>query len=208
MRKRGVVPAAVLGLVAVGLLPACGAEEDTSDAGAANDSATTSQAPTGSAETPATSAKDAKQEITPPGTELKLGETATIPYTYGSSKGTIGITVTEIEKGSEADLADFENAEGLVPYFVKFTVENVGGTDLSFSTVDLQPVAANGELTGVFVTGDIEGKCVTASAEADFKTAGASYESCSVVGSWPGVDVVGAAYNRDDYAEKPIVWKK
>ncbi|WP_277669521.1 hypothetical protein [Saccharomonospora viridis] len=214
MRKRGVAFAAALATVAVGL-SACGdSEEGKPVAGAASES-TTAPAPTsstsaGAAETSATPGGDtgaASQEITPPGTELKIGETATVPHTFGGSEGTIAITVTGIEKGEEADLADFgEDAKGLVPYFIRFKVENVDGSDLSFSLVTLSAVASDGRHTGVLVTGDVEGKCENTSAGDDFKTVGASYESCSLQASRPGLEVTGAAYDRDEYADDPVVW--
>ncbi|WP_050983452.1 hypothetical protein [Saccharomonospora azurea] len=67
-------------------------------------------------------------------------------------------------------------------------------------------MASDGDYTGVFVTGDVEGKCVTASADADFSTAGASDESCSVQAAHPGR--AGAAFDRDDYSDDPVVWMK
>src|SRR5690606_14122141 len=111
MRKRGVAFAAALATVAVGL-SACGdSEEDKPVAGAASES-TTAPAPTsstsaGAAETSATPGGDtgaASQEITPPGTELEIGETATGPHTFGGSVGTIASTGRGVEEGADGDL--------------------------------------------------------------------------------------------------------
>lgn len=121
MRKRGVAFAAVLATVSVGL-SACGSSEEGTPVGGTSESTTApapTSAPADAADMDDTSGEGggergaASQEITPPGTELKIGETATVPYTFGGSEGTIAITVTGIEKGEEADLADFgEDAEG------------------------------------------------------------------------------------------------
>ena len=217
MRKRGVAFAAVLATVSVGL-SACGSSEEGTPVAGTSESTTapaSTSAPADAADMDDTSGEGggergaASQEITPPGTELKIGETATVPYTFGGSEGTIAITVTGSEKGEEADLADFgEDAEGLVPYFIRFKVENVDGSDLSFSLVTLSAVASDGRHTGELVTGDVEGKCENTSADDDFTTAGASYESCSLQASRPGLEVTGAAFDRDEYADDPVVWTK
>ncbi len=124
--------------------------------------------------------------------------------------GTIAITVTDIEKGSSSDLAQFgDRAKGLVPYYIKFTVENVEGTDLSYSSVRLRANTADGRGTGVIISGDVEGKCESETAGRDFTTAGATFETCALQASQEGVDVVSAEFNEgDDYQDDPISWTK
>ncbi|MER7113241.1 hypothetical protein ABT332_01985 [Saccharomonospora azurea] len=208
MRGRGVASIAMVAAVTVGLSACSSSDEGTARAGVENET-TAASTSAGDASSAPPDSSASEQEITPPGTTLKVGETATVPYRYGESEGTIAITVTDIVKGEKGDLADFgDGAEGLVPFFVKYTVENVGGTDLAYSSLNLQAVASDGDYTGVFVTGDVEGKCVTASADADFSTAGAFYESCSVQAAHPGREVAGAAFDRDDYSDDPVVWMK
>ncbi|WP_037294910.1 hypothetical protein [Saccharomonospora azurea] len=167
-----------------GLSACSGSDEGSARAGVENETTAASTSAVGASSAP-TDSSAAEQEFTPPGTTLRVGETATVPYRYGESEGTIATTVTDI---------------------VKYTVENVGGTDLAYSSLNLQAVASDGDYTGVFVTGDVEGKCVTASADADFSTAGASDESCSVQAAHPGR--AGAAFDRDDYSDDPVVWMK
>ncbi len=38
----------------------------------------------------------------------------------------------------------------MTPYFIKLKVENVGGTDLSYASLKLRGVLANGQGTGSF----------------------------------------------------------
>ncbi|MEV0405822.1 hypothetical protein [Actinoallomurus sp. NPDC050550] len=62
---------------------------------------------------------------------------ATVPFTSGSSKGTIGITVTAIEKGSPADLSALklgDRVKGMVPYYIRYSLKKLGTTDLSFTS--------------------------------------------------------------------------
>ncbi|WP_230422771.1 hypothetical protein [Prauserella cavernicola] len=193
-------------------LSACGGDEDTAG------EQTTEQPAPSSAESSAAESSEATEQadtasgdITAPGTELKIGETATVPFEYGTDKsGTIAVTVTAIEQGEEADLAQFgERAKGLVPYFVKYTVENVDGSDLAYSNLSLRAVTAEGRSTGVVITGGVEGKCESETADQDFTTAGASYETCRLQAGQAGVEVAGAEFSEgDDYSDDPIVWTK
>ncbi|WP_197321930.1 hypothetical protein [Saccharomonospora sp. NB11] len=215
MQKRRIALTAVTATTLAFGLAACGGDEDGStdtDTMPTSASSSVAESPESSAaEEPADDTGAAPGEITPPGTELKVGETATVPYTYGKDKsGTIAITVTDIEKGDPADLAQFgDRAEGLVPYYIKFTVENVEGTDLAYSSLRLRAQTADGRGTGVVISGKIEGKCESESADRDFTTAGATYESCSLQASRDGVDVVAAEFDdSDDYSDDPIVWTK
>ncbi|RBM16229.1 hypothetical protein DI005_25610 [Prauserella sp. PE36] len=201
--------AATLGLA----LAACGGEEDTAgDAAAAETPASSSseQSPASETESSSPAADEAAPaEVTPPGTELKVGETATIPFTYGTEKsGTIAITVTAIDKGDPADLAAFgDRANGLVPYFIRIKVENVGGTDLSYSSVRLRALGEDGRGTGVVITGDVEGKCESTNADDTFTAAGATFESCTLQAAQEGVAVTGAEFgDSEEYSDDPIVW--
>ncbi|NEE16105.1 hypothetical protein G3M58_57760, partial [Streptomyces sp. SID7499] len=79
------------------------------------DSATTQESPSASApaspdpssESPSADAGDGDAapagDVAAPGTKVKIGERAVLPFTYGTDKkGTIAVTVTAIEKGAEA----------------------------------------------------------------------------------------------------------
>lgn len=214
MHKGRIVFAA--GMATVGLLlSACGGEED----GSAQAAETTTAATTTEEEAPVTSESSeetttsgddaaAGGEVTAPGTELKVGDRAVLPFRYTADKeGTIAVTVTAIEQGTEADMAAFgERAKGMTPYFIKMTVENVGGTDLSYASLKLRGQLEGGSGTGVVLIGDIPGKCDNETASKDFTTAGASYETCSLTAS-NGTPVTGATFSEgDDYSDSPVVW--
>ncbi|MGW7660946.1 hypothetical protein [Streptomyces sp. NPDC054756] len=145
-------------------------------------------------------------DVTAPGTGLKVGDKAVLPFEYAKKKGTLAITVTAIDKGTEADMSRFgERAKGLTPYFIKMKVENVGDTDLSRAYVQLRGLLDGGRSTGVSLIGDIPGKCDKESAPAEFGK-GVSYETCSLAASQSG-DVTGAEFDDDDaYGDKPVVW--
>lgn len=154
------------------------------------------------------SAAPAGGDVTAPGTKLKVGDRAVVPFEYTSKKkGTIAVTVTAIEKGAEADMAAFgDKAKGMTPYFIKMKVENVGGTDLSYASLKLDGVLEGGAGTGVVLIGDIPGKCDRETAPREFTTKGASYETCALSAT-KTAPVVGAEFDEGDaYSDSPVVW--
>ncbi|MGY6653368.1 hypothetical protein ACXIZN_14465 [Amycolatopsis sp. TRM77291] len=196
------------GCAAVLLLSACGGKEEGGSPAPAPSPAPTS-AP---ASSPATSGTVpvSNADATAPGTELKVGERAVVPFKYGNDKsGTIAITVKAIELGPKEDLASYgEKAKGMTPVYIRMTVENVGGTDLTYSTVRMRAVGPNNKSTGVIITGETP-NCQSESAKKDFKTAGATYETCELQAIRDGGEVGGAEFNDGDgYKDDPIIWKK
>ncbi|MFE9818886.1 hypothetical protein [Streptomyces sp. NPDC005773] len=161
-----------------------------------------------SADTGDDAADAAGGDVAAPGTKLKIGDRAVVPFKYGTDKkGTIAVTVTAIEKGAEADMAAFgEKAKGMTPYYIRMKVENVGGTDLSYSSLKLRGKLAGGGPTGVILIGDLKGKCDSESAPRDFTTKGASYETCSL--SATKTDPIAAASfeEGDAYRDSPVLW--
>jgi len=194
------------------LLSACG-DATTGTAAPATTEApaeTTSSAASKSSATTTTAADAPAGDVTAPGAKLKIGERAVVPFKYGTDKnGTIAITVTAIDQGANADLAAFgEKAKGITPFYIKVTVENVGGTDLSYSSLSLRALGADGKGTGVVISGDTA-QCESETAKKDFTTAGAKYETCVLQGAREGAAVASAAYsNGDGYDKSPITWSK
>ncbi|MFD7655753.1 hypothetical protein ACFV4N_17410 [Actinosynnema sp. NPDC059797] len=194
------------------LLSACGSETDgtaspapTSDTG----TTTTSAEETTGTTTPSAPATEADGDVTAPGSELAVGERAVVPFKYGTSKtGTIALTVTAIEQGDNADLAKFgDKAKGITPFYIRVTVENVGGTDLSYSSLSLRGLGEDGRGTGVIITGDTD-ECESETAARDFTTAGAKYETCVLQAAREGSKIVAASFtDGDDYKDDPVVWK-
>ncbi|MEO3826544.1 hypothetical protein [Actinomadura sp. B10D3] len=197
----------VLMMSAAGLLTGCGALGEDDPVAAATPS---SPAPeeAGQSSQPGQS----NGQATPPGTRLEFGQRAVVPFDYGSKKGTIGITVTTIEKGDQSDfLRRFgSRAKGLTPYYIRYRIENVGGTDLSFTTApSLTALDQDGRGTGVVLVGDLPG-CERGEAGANFKTAGATIEGCRLQAGRGGTEVTSAEYNdsKGGYSDSPIVWQR
>ena len=197
----------VLGAATI-LLSACDANTVSGSAAPASDAPKPLE--TSAPASPSTSAAPSgNADVTKPGAELKIGERAVVPFTFGTEKeGTIAITVTSIEKGENADLAKYgEKAKDLVPYFIRATIENVGGTDLAYSTVSLRAIGGDGRSTGVIISGDVD-KCESESADKNFTTPGAKYETCVLQASRASGTVGGATFDKGDaYQDDPVVWK-
>ncbi len=145
--------------------------------------------------------------VTAPGTKLKVGAQAVIPFALSDKNGTIGVTLTAIEQGAKEDLAKFgDKAKNITPFYLRVKVENLSGTDLSFTSVSMRGLGADGKGTGVIISGDTD-KCDSGSAPKTFTTAGASYETCVLSGAPDGLKVAAAEYNRGEYGKSPIVWQ-
>ncbi|GAA1192621.1 hypothetical protein [Prauserella alba] len=219
MRKGRIAAAAAMATMGLAL-SACGGEEDA-DAG--QQTPEQSSAPPSSA-APAEASESADggdasalpvdDEITAPGTKLKVGERAVVPFEYtDDKKGTVAITVTDVKKGSPSDLPKKSDGssidERITPYYIEFTVENVGGDDLKYSRVDLDGRLAGGDSTGAVLTvmGGVD-QCESEDASSEFNEQGASYESCTIQGSARG-DVAEVHFTESpDYEENPVVWTK
>ncbi|MFB8088976.1 hypothetical protein [Streptomyces sp. NPDC055992] len=147
-------------------------------------------------------------EVAAPGTKVKVGDRAVVPFSYGTSKkGTVAITVTAIEKGAEADMAPFgDKAKGMTPYYIRMKVENVGGTDLAYSSLRLRGKLADGSPSGVILIGDLPGKCASETAPRGFVTKGASYETCSLAATKTDPIAAAAFEEGDAYSDSPVLW--
>ncbi|MDX3592030.1 hypothetical protein PV749_12940 [Streptomyces sp. ID03-2B] len=214
MHKRRVVSAASLAVIGFAL-SACNGDDGESaakESPAASASASAPASSEPSSESPTGDSGNGGEapagDVTAPGTKLKTGDRAVLPFRYTSDKqGTIAVTVTAIEKGAESDMAAFgDKAKGMTPYFIKMKVENVGGTDLSYASLKLDGVLDGGAGTGVILMGDIPGKCDRETAPRDFTTKGATYETCSLAAT-KTAPVSGAEYDEGDtYSDNPVVW--
>ena len=197
----------VLGALSV-VAFAASACTDSSAAPPASSNTPTEESPTSttSEESTTTAAPAGDTTATPGGTKLSFGAQAVVPY---EDEGTIGITVTAIEPGDQAAFeAQFgENAKGTVPFYIRYTVTNVGGTDLSDTTLAaLYGSTEPGETTtGVALIGEMP-NCESVRSPEDFTTAGATYESCELVAAPAGESLAEVGYEEEDYDENPIVW--
>ncbi|MEU3273294.1 hypothetical protein ABZ639_20860 [Saccharomonospora sp. NPDC006951] len=201
VHKRRITFAAAAAAIALGL-SACGGDEEPATEGSGGEQEASQAGPKPE--------PIAQEDLTPPGTELAVGETAVLPFPDAPEPGgVVGVTVTAIEQGDPADIASFEDSEGLVPYYLRVKVENLSGTDLSFAQIGMRALTADGESTGAFATSGsvVEGKCESQDAPPDFTSAGATFETCVLDAAEEGVEVTKAEFgNLPDYAEAPIIW--
>ncbi|ANN17392.1 hypothetical protein SD37_18245 [Amycolatopsis orientalis] len=144
-----------------------------------------------------------------PGSELKVGERAVVPFSDAGKSGTIAITVKAVEIGPKEDLAKFKNqGEGTLPVYVRMVVENVGGTDLAGTSVSVRALDANGKGTKVIMAGGTAA-CKGETAPENFTAQGATYETCDTEGVKDGGEVGGVSFSEGDgYKDDPISWKK
>jgi len=68
----------------------------------------------------------AKGKLTAPGTVMDVGETARVSLTSGA---VIDLTITDIERGTSAELAadGYRNAESETPYYVRYEMTLISG---------------------------------------------------------------------------------
>lgn len=183
-------------------------------------------APEETSEEPAATEEDAGDEgsgstdvpegATAPGTELKIGEPATVMYKSGGEAGLINVTVTSIDKGKESDLDELDlgdKAAGLTPYYVNIEVE---GADSSAKNLEFSSMI--GAIDGLLADGS---DAQTLSVIGDFKPCpyedlgefdeGVKIETCDSFLAGGDSEVTGAqfaAYDSpyDSYDGDPIVW--
>jgi hypothetical protein len=203
--------------LAIGL-GACGDDDDDSDEAAAPKT-TTAETETG--EPPAS-----KGGLTPPGTKLSVGQTATVGWTPPSQSSAQGpgkaiklqVTVAALEKGDQDDLKNISldaDQKGATPYFMKVKITNLGATapaadepDLTFDAIDDR----RQEQGSVTFIGDFP-PCENNRAPKPFSR-GKSYESCLTYlvqgGSIEEIrwkDGPTEPSGVSEYFNKPVVWR-
>ncbi|MDH6116197.1 hypothetical protein ABH930_001940 [Kitasatospora sp. GAS204A] len=219
----------MIGLATVGMfaLTACGPDDTTTTTTTATTPPATTAATTGGSQStapkPSSPATGGAAKSSAPtstgggamataGQTFKIGETAQLPFSSGDTKGTIALTVTAIEAGTPADLVPLklgDQASGKIPYYIRYTVKNVGTTDLSFTTVDhmtgLLPDGTQGQ--DVMLIGTFD-KCKNDSLPSGF-TNGQTAQGCALVLSpSSSTKITGAQYWGDPFTlDKGLVWK-
>lgn len=197
-----------LGLTFAGLLlsgtvlTGCSGDEgEPADAGT-TDSPTASASPS-----PYPSAPDTVT-LTDPGTDLALGESATIAWQpVQALVGVLDISVTAMERatfqafrGWQIDDATRQQA----PYFVRATIVNAGETDLSTQPVPLYALDAAGAPIQASTFGGEFEPCRPSALPAPFPP-GASADVCLVYLLPSGGTLAGVIFRPTD-AFEPIVW--
>ncbi len=149
------------------------------------------------------------EPTTPPGTSLTVGQRAVVNYSDGIDEGLLAITVTAIEQADQNEFrtAFGDKAQGLTPYCIRYTVENLTGTDFGTKVgPTLEALVGDGETTGTFITGDIP-SCAPRLSPGDFDHPGARYENADLDATSPDDPVVAARYDGNDYDGNPLVWR-
>lgn len=154
-------------------------------------------------------------QLTPPGTELRLGETAVLPVDDNSGgEGVVEIAVTRIEYGDREDLgpeaASFGPEAVPVYAFYEATLRE-GAADLAGWTPSREMLGRqpDGAPSGLLVTGGRVGPCESAEVP-DGAADGQPLSGCFTALSLGGVPVTGVTYSADDDAYAPgsgsVVW--
>ncbi|MFD8788650.1 hypothetical protein [Kitasatospora sp. NPDC059599] len=191
--------------------PSAAATDAPSPSGGAITPAAPTSAPAGGAASGTAAAPAPAGATAAPGTTVKVGDAVTMPFSSGSTKGTIALAVTSIEKGDPADLTSLnlgDKAKGLVPYYIHYKITNAGSTDLSFTSVNhMKGLLADGtEAQDLLIIGAFP-KCKSDSLPKGF-TNGQSSTSCAVAMSPEASKVAGAEYWGDPYTlGKGVNWK-
>lgn len=221
MRHRRKLAAVAVATVLTAALSACGSD----DADDTSDNETSESTPSPSEDESSDDPSDDTQEtddadgegddtatfdgeLTEPGSDLALGDTATVPFDYAGDGGVIEITVVEIREGDPADVADVDGAEGMTPYHVTYEVtgvespENLGGMVIS-----LDGLTADGNGASQLINfGSGVGGCDEESPDTDWD--GATFETCDTFVSDQAVTQVAFAEG-DDYSlwdDTQVTW--
>lgn len=158
------------------------------------------------------------EQITPPGTELRVGEEAFVAHQdrmYGEDRhGIVAITVTAIEPGAEELFhRTVDNSEGFAPYYIRATVENVSGEDLGDAVFAPSLGLAHpdeGPDATLFDTNILSPGLGSCRGQNFPSTAGLGtvIETCEVDIVREGSNPAGAQWQPHDtpYQSEPIVW--
>ncbi|TWG96241.1 hypothetical protein L615_004400000050 [Nocardioides sp. J9] len=221
MNVKLALPAALLAVLS---LSACGDDESPSASDPTPE--TTSETPsepeteleTETEETEGTDSGDAplSGDVTAPGTELSIGDTAILPVTYGTNgQATLEVTVTGIEEGTSADLeaAKVKNAADYTPFYIQMEMKILDAND-DFGSYgpgsDFDGLTGSSKAGSLIVFGDFE-PCNDDAFEYDSKvgdTATTCVPALTTKGSVvDGVQFSGGTDEYDQFDGKPVVWK-
>ncbi|MDR1431238.1 MAG: hypothetical protein LBI99_03870 [Propionibacteriaceae bacterium] len=161
--------------------------------------------------------------VTPPGTELNMSETATVPFKYGTDPAqNIQVSILGIRKGSTADFAGFDDKSkkslaDVTPFYVDISAQAAPGADtsaLAYATISSSQIGAldqdGDKIQPLIIMGNFE-PCDSGS----FGKDGAEFKGCIAFGAtsaqtltlvtWADVSYTESGY--DSLDGQPIVWK-
>ncbi|KRB77406.1 hypothetical protein ASE01_11880 [Nocardioides sp. Root190] len=223
MSRKLAMPAALLAILA---LSACQDDEAPAGADDPTSEATTddspSETPTESTPTESTDSTEGQApagDVTAPGTELSIGDTAVLPLTYGTDgTATVEVTVTGISEGTAADLeaAKVKNAADFTPFYINLDMKilSVGAEGFGGYTAgsDFDGLTGASKAGSLIIFGDFA-PCDGGGFEYDSAvgdTAKACVPALATKGSVvDGVQFSGGADEAgyDQFDGKPVVWK-
>jgi hypothetical protein len=208
--------ALAVGATACGSTSSSGGGTQSASSTAAQSSAATSAA-TSSAAGTSSAAASGGGATTAPGTSLKTGQAATVPFTTTLKSGKNGPTYklsVLVQSMTKGTLSDFNGVQldadekASTPYYVKTKMTNLGpgkiDTEDNDPSIQIQGVDKTGETQeSVTFIGDFP-KC-------DSKTApnpmavGSSFETCLTFLVSGGITKV-AYTGTESYVDKPVTW--
>ncbi len=154
--------------------------------------------------------------VTAPGTALRITDPATLPISYAFNDAVVTFSAMSLTMGDIADWPTLGSQDGQdngdVPWYLRVTITQVAGGDLSNGNLDedLQAYTSAGDL--VEPTFDIDYAntlCPKTATATDF-TIGSSYTSCIVLSGISGDTLNKVTYEGGSsfqkYFDSPVVW--
>lgn len=202
----------------VGLAVAACSGDDSPSNDRASDERPTEEAATSSTESETTTTTQdepsgdavGSSELTPPGTELAMGEAANLPVDYAGVQGVVGVTVDSLARGTPADLAllALEGGETGDLYYVTMTIQNTGSPgDLGSyvpNTIYLFPLQEDGRPANPVAKFTAFPPCENE--DPSDLAPGASFTTCEIYLAQSGAAVSSVVFT--DFDAEPIVWRQ
>ncbi|WP_236793844.1 hypothetical protein [Amycolatopsis sp. GM8] len=160
---------------------------------------------------------------TKPGTKIKFGEQAVVPFNSMYEKGLLGITITvDSAPAPDADidnlpLKDEDKAKlrGKMFFFVRVKMVDMDGANFKeIFPPTLFPRTRSGGFPGVLIGGastDVTGCESESMAPSDFSTPGAVFEQCELFFGTSSDPIVAVAYAQkpyEDTSSREVTWRK
>jgi serine/threonine protein kinase len=154
------------------------------------------------------------------GDQYRIGQRAIVPIIQGARTDAVGLTVTSIVKGSQADLANLalsRSEKDNTPYYVHFMLTNLGPDD---PYIDFDPVdkmvgidSAGGSVTTTIASDDPKSypsQCRPVAIKDGGFHNGARYDTCTVILDFRSQDITTVQWWEKPYDlgnDQGVYWK-
>lgn len=212
-------------LLAVLALSACNDDDPVSGSDDPTSETTTSASPSEPTSTATEATSSAPEpgalsgDVTAPGTELAIGDTAVLPLTYGTEgTATVEVKVVGITEGTSADLkaAEVKNAADYTPFYInlEMTILEVGDQGFGSYTPgsDFDGLTGSSKAGSLIIFGDFA-PCDNGGFEFD-SAVGDTAPGCVPALATKGSTVDGVQFSGgpddagyDQFDGEPVVWK-